>query len=268
MTIAEILDSATQDLSKAGITSARLDSLILLADITNQDKSWVLAHMDSKLPASKVTKLKSQIAARVRRLPLAYIRGQTEFYGRKFTVSNQVMVPRPATETLVDQIKTIALSGGRLLDVGTGSGIIAITAALERPDLKVEASDISRTALLVAKQNAVYLGVNVDFFESDLLKRATGLYDIIVANLPYVARGWRFRSPETNFEPPLALFATDGGLAVIKELISKTPEYLRSGGYLILEADPRQHKIIQKAADEHGLVFVAADGFGLWFRAN
>lgn len=245
MTLGVWLITATAQLAEAGVVTARLDSLVLLADALDKDKSWVLAHGDGDLPANILPDLQTKIAARAARQPLAYIRGVQEFYGRDFTVNPHVLIPRPETEMLIELLKEYRPA--RILDVGTGSGAIAITAALELPGSHVEACDISQTALTITAKNAQILGAAVTFFESDLLANVTNNYDAIVANLPYVDSSWQ-RSPETNAEPKLALFAADGGLEIIKRLLAQTPDYLCSNGYLLLEADPRQHAAIIAAA--------------------
>jgi release factor glutamine methyltransferase len=265
MDITTFLAATEQRFTQAGIESARLDAQLLLSDALDKDRAWLLANPESKLPKKVLEELEAQVTARCRRIPLAYIRGHATFYGREFVVNPNVLIPRPETEGLITLIKQ-HVRGGQLLDVGTGSGIIAITAALEMPYLAVEACDASPEALKVAIQNAALLGARVRFFTSDLLSQVTGRYDTIVANLPYVSRSWEV-SPETAAEPAEALFADDDGLALIYKLIAEAPKNLITGGHLILEADPRQHQAIQKAALEHGFRYAATDNLGLCFVA-
>ncbi|HSE61793.1 MAG TPA: peptide chain release factor N(5)-glutamine methyltransferase [Candidatus Saccharimonadales bacterium] len=263
-TVADWLDTVTKRFAVAGIATARLDALVLLSDALGRDKSWLLAHTDFVLEKPLLTALQPKIAARAARAPLAYIRGFQEFYGRRFNVAPDVLIPRPESETLIELVKGLRPTGA-LLDVGTGSGALAITISLEIPDLSVEATDISSSALKIAKKNNDRLGGRVrSFFMSDLLKNATGPYDAIIANLPYVAHDWK-RSPETNAEPAIALFADDHGLALITTLLTQLDGKLKKGGYLLLEADPRQHATIEKAARLHGLVQTAAESFALCF---
>ncbi|MCA9338881.1 HemK family protein methyltransferase, partial [Candidatus Saccharibacteria bacterium] len=179
-------------------------------------------------------------------------RGYKEFYGRNFTVNNTVLIPRPESEIIIEILKEIVLDTQTIIDVGTGSGALAITAKLELPQANVFASDISEEALSIAKQNAQKLNANVIFLKSDLLKETNDAYSVIVANLPYVDRNWDY-SFETKFEPSLALFAKDNGLDLIKKLIAQTQKKLPSGGFLLLEADPRQHQVVLDFAKEHGL---------------
>ncbi|HVI69746.1 MAG TPA: peptide chain release factor N(5)-glutamine methyltransferase [Magnetospirillaceae bacterium] len=248
VTIAEFLRQTTQTFDAAGITSARLDALVLMERALKHNKAWLLAHGEEIIAAEPLAGLQNDARRRANREPIAYITGQQEFYGRQFVVTPSVLIPRPETELLVDLLKTLPVpDNATLLDVGTGSGVLAITAASERPHLRVEACDISPTALDIATQNAERLGTNIHFFTSDLLVGAEHRYDIIIANLPYVAADWQ-RSPETDFEPELALFATKDGLDLVIKLIAAAPDYLNTNGYLLLEADPRQFAAIKKVA--------------------
>lgn len=260
VTIAEFLRHTTQTFDAAGITSARLDTLVLLERALNHNKAWLLAHGDDAIAADKLTGLQNDVRRRANREPIAYITGRQEFYGRQFVVTPNVLIPRPESELLIDLLKTLPLpDNAALLDVGTGSGALAITAQAELPHVRTEACDISPAALAVAEQNAERLGVDIHFFTSDLLAGAEHHYDAIIANLPYVSPDWE-RSPETNFEPELALFAAANGLELIEKLIASAPQYLNKDGYLLLEADPRQFAAIKKAAEPTFSV-VRSEGF-------
>jgi release factor glutamine methyltransferase len=150
----------------------------------------------------------------------------------------------------------------RLIDVGTGSGILGITAKLEHPELDVTLADVSRHALKVATANAITLQAEVSLLSSNLLADYPFVADIIIANLPYVNPEWE-RSPETDHEPALALFAQKNGLALIFELLTQTKSKLVNGGRLILEADPEQHPDIVKEAIKNGLVLTETNDYGL-----
>lgn len=266
MTIAEFLKQTTRTFEAAGVTTPRLDTQVLLERALNQNKAWLLAHGDDDIPVEKLVALQSQAARREAREPLAYIVGRQEFYGRNFSVTPDVLIPRPETEQLIETLKSLPLpDNASVLDVGTGSGAIAITAELELPHLRLDACDnTSFAALRVAVQNAERLQATVRFFHSDLLENTDHPYDCIVANLPYVADDWQ-RSPETNYEPAEALFAGDEGLALINKLMLQAPDKLHKKGYLLLEADPRQFEAIKKAAST-SLTVVANEGFAIWFK--
>lgn len=264
MTVGDFLRHATTTLEQVGIPSARLDTQVLLCRALRQNKAWLLAHGEEEIQAEKLAVLQEQLSRRAAREPLAYILGTREFYGRNFAVTPQVLIPRPATEQLIEQLKMLPLpDNATMLDVGTGSGAIAITTALELPHTRVSACDISPAALTVAEHNAERLNApGLYFFVSDLLEKADN-YDLIVANLPYVGRTWD-RSPETAFEPELALFAEDDGLALIKKLLVQAPAHLNTNGFVALEADARQFEAIKKATDK--LTFVSSDGFAIIFQ--
>lgn len=255
ITLHKWLVRAAGELAAANIPTSRLDAEILLAHVLETGRSWLHAHGDEVLDhkvEKRATKLLNQ---RIQRIPIAYLTGHKEFYGRDFIVTPDVLIPRPETETLIELAKELHL-GGQLLDVGTGSGCIGLTLALENgcaPTL----SDVSPAALAVTRQNAETLKINATLIESNLLNhwltREVPPFDIITANLPYVDRAWE-RSKETDHEPVLALFADDHGLALIFQLITQTPRVLRSGGFLLLEADPEQHPAIIDYAQQNGLV--------------
>lgn len=218
-------------------TVDRLDAELILSHVLKCERTWLVTHDDYELPDDSLKRADELAARRGKHEPLAYITGRREFYGRQFTVTPDVLIPRPETEQLVEAVK--GLAGHSILDVGTGSGAIAITLALDLPHAKVTATDISPPALKIARQNAKTLGANVKLVESDLLKNISDSFDIIVANLPYVAHDWQV-SPSTKYEPALALFANDAGEYLLKKLVLEAPGNLNSGGFLALEMDPRQ----------------------------
>lgn len=265
MSIKEWLRLATNKLQTAEIPTARLDALVLLSDVLEQNKAWVLTHDDEQITLAQQKILDAKIALRTKRQPLAYLRGKQEFYGREFMVNKNVLIPRPETEELIELLLALHPQNHQnILDVGTGSGAIAITAALEC-SASVEAVDISEEALTVAAQNAKKLGANVNFYQSNLLTKTNNKYDFIVANLPYVAQEWE-RSPETVNEPSLALFAEDNGMQLIKQLIQQAPPQLAKSGYLLLEADPRQHAEIIAYATTRRFLIAHSRNFALVLR--
>ncbi|TXG77915.1 peptide chain release factor N(5)-glutamine methyltransferase [Patescibacteria group bacterium] len=248
-TPASWLASATAQLSNASIPSARLDAEIILAHTRDVTRTWLHAHHDEVVDTTLADEL---ILKRLRRVPIAYLTGSKEFFGRTFTVTTDTLIPRPETEMLIDIAKQYKLSGN-VIDVGTGSGCVGITLALET-DATVTLCDISPSVLQVAQHNARQLGADsVICVKSNLLEAfvkegvASTNFDAIIANLPYVNPIWD-RSPETDYEPSLALFADDNGLALIKTLIDQSKVFLTPNGYLLLEADPEQHRAIRDHA--------------------
>lgn len=259
------LRDAAEQLANALIPSALLDAEIILAHTLRRSRTWLHAHGDEPLDPRQLEIAEARLQLRLERTPVAYIIGHKEFYGRLFKVTPATLIPRPESEALITQLgKYLAPAHKRLIDVGTGSGCLGITAKLEHPQLHVTLADISRHALKVAEENARLLGARVDTVVSDLLVNAGLRYDCIVANLPYVDKDWS-RSPETDHEPSEALFADQNGLALIAKLIEQTGEYLTADGLLILEADPRQHSDITSHAANHSLSHRETDGFALVF---
>ena len=231
-----------------------LDAELILAHVLGKNRTFLHAHPETELSEAELAQIQALSARRASGEPLAYILGSKEFYGRNFKVTPDTLIPRPETEALIDIIK--ALKPQKILDVGTGSGCIAVTLALELPQSTVDAVDISPEAIVVAQENAQNLGATVNFALSNLLEATGQGYDLIVANLPYVDAKWDWIGPELRYEPQIALFAEDGGLALIKRLIKTAPAHLAEKGYLILEADPSQH---QKIADFASDSFVQID---------
>ncbi len=269
-TVQKWIDEATHRLRHASIATDRLDAELLLAHTLRKPRTWLHGHGDEPLSERHHEIANARLDLRLDRVPVAYIIGHKEFYGYSFKVTTATLIPRPESETLIDLL-TEALPKSRPLlanerlkavDVGTGSGCLGITAALLHPELQVTLADTSRHALNVAEENAQSLHAHVDILQSDLLESYPFMADIVIANLPYVDPLWE-RSPETEHEPALALFADAGGLQLIFELMQQTKEKLRIGGLLILEADPTQHSAIKKEAATHGLIVQAQRDYGL-----
>lgn len=214
-----------------------------------------------------------------KKMPQAYIDGVVDFYGRDFLVTPNVLIPRPETEVAVDLVLKLCgipyLVGvsvpprvlplnPRILDVGTGSGCIALSIKAEVPEAEVMGCDISGKALSVAIKNSHKLETEVNFVQSDMLGQILGDFDVIVANLPYVDRSWKWVDEKAlSVEPSLALYAGDGGLEKIYRLIKQAKKRTK---YLILEADPCQHKRVVEKAQSQGFEHLETNGYQLLFR--
>lgn len=215
--------------------------------------------------------------------PEAYKKGVKDFYGRDFLVSPDVLIPRPETETAIDEVLLLSgrpyLPGMKkpernlpenpvILDVGTGSSCIATTLKLEIPEAKVIGLDISKKALKVARENARRLGAEVDFLESDLLYNYHGPHpDVVVANLPYVDETWDWLDKSAlSHEPSLALYAKEHGLALIFRLIRELASFENTSSmWVLLEADPCQHEETIEYATKAGFTHKKTSGFWLVF---
>lgn len=266
------LVSATKQLKKCSITSARLDAEIILAHTLKKNRTYLHAHADKLINPADEEIANDRLGLRANHMPIAYIIGCKEFFGRRFVVTPDTLIPRPESEDIISTIQSLAEQNPKLLekkikliDVGTGSGCLGITLKLEFPNFDVTLSDVSQPALNIASQNADILGVKVKTIYSNLLEDYSVKADIIVANLPYVDPSWE-RSPETDYEPASALFADNGGLKLMIKLISQVKSNLKPDGYLILEADPEQHPALKVQAKQSGLKFISANNYCLVFQ--
>jgi release factor glutamine methyltransferase len=273
MTIDQWLKSAANELADNLFPTARLDAEVILAHTIRKNRTYLHAHGDEELSPRDEEIANARLELRLDHVPVAYIIGHKEFYGRRFAVTPSVLVPRPESEELITLLKTIlpsttAFSGiapKRLVDIGTGSGCLGITAKLEFPELDVALVDTSRHALVVAEKNARDLGAEVETFVSDLLNEYPYSPDIILANLPYVDRTWDV-SHELAHEPEEALYAEDHGLAVVKRCIEQAAHRAKPGAYLLLEADSRQLDVIASFATPHGFKETARGGFSICLK--
>lgn len=221
------------------MTSARLEARVLLGHALVVDRTWLIAHEREPLPPQTIARYEELLRRRLGGEPIAYILGEKEFYGRIFKVSPDVLIPRPETELLVELALTRcrAMAAPRILDLGTGSGCIAITLVLECPAASVTAVETSKAALELARENAARNQANVEFIQSPWFD-ALGdrQFDIIVANPPYIAPGDpHLQQGDVRHEPVSALVAEDAGLAEIQKIMVQAKGHLWPGGILLLE---------------------------------
>lgn len=240
MTVLEVLQSTTAYFSKREVESSRLNAEHLLAHVLKRKRIELYLEFERVLAEEELVPLRELVRRRGQGEPLQHLLGTVEFCGRVFLCDKRALVPRPETEQLVQLLKSqIPDPRSQILDVGTGSGVIALSLAANFPEATITATDTSEDALALAAENAARLELqdNVVFVKSDLLERIDGPFDLIVANLPYIAAGDRpTLSREVLHDPEAALFAGERGTEMICKLIDAARSQLRAGGLLALEA--------------------------------
>lgn len=262
-TIADWLDQNTNKLIQSGVSTARLDCLVLLEDCLQTNRANLLAHTDKNLSEEQLEKLNYQINQRQTHQPLAYIRGKTEFYGRDFIIRPTVLEPRPESETLIDELKKLNLKQPRIADIGTGSGALGVTAALELKTNTVDLIDISSDALDVAKQNLAHHHLQLNCYLSDLLSEtpANLKYSVLLCNLPYVPDSFKINQAALN-EPKLAIFGGIDGLDLYRRLFQQANDLSDSAPtYILTEALPPQHNQLQAIAETLNYHLVSTNDF-------
>lgn len=258
----------TDFFKKKGIPNPRLDAELLLAHVLKCPRIELYTDHDRRIADKDLAKYRAFVERRAKREPLQYILKETEFWGLKITVTPDVLIPRPETELLVEEaIKIVgagfsrpgredrAPTGIQILDIGTGSGSIAVALAKELPKAKVIATDISKEALALARENAEMNGVidRIDFILADLapwkrFQAEDRLFDLIVSNPPYIATNdFPTLQPEVrDFEPRRALDGGPDGFSMIRTILKEAPAFLRPGGFLLMELGENQGEKIKK----------------------
>ena len=258
MTVLEVLSSTTAYFQKHNVESPRLNAEHLLAHVLGRQRIELYLAFERELIESELAPLRDLVKRRGAGEPLQHLLGTVEFCGHSFVCDNRALVPRPETEQLVELIKSTieSASGGRkskILDVGTGSGVIALSLAAEFPEAEIVATDISETALALARENAQRLSLadRVRFVRTHLFENAEGVFDLIAANLPYISTEQRQNlSREVLHDPEVALFAGVRGDELVWELIAQAPSRLRAGGILALEIGAGQSEALMSALAE------------------
>lgn len=252
MTVGETLAAATQALEDHRISSARLTADVLLAHCLGVDRPFLYAHTTDALSEEPHQSYRSMIARRIAGEPLQYITGAQEFYGRRFGVDTSVLIPRPETEWVIEAVLEIELgSNSRIVDIGTGSGCIACTLALELPGISVSASDISLEAVRTARRNAGKLDAQVDFVCTETLGAWLGPFDVVVSNPPYV-RSEDFDGLQRevrDFEPKVALTGNGAPLDLYRRLCTQAYDCLVDGGTLVVEIGYSMEEAIRALFD-------------------
>ncbi|MFA6525607.1 MAG: peptide chain release factor N(5)-glutamine methyltransferase [Patescibacteria group bacterium] len=242
MQISNWQKEAVKVLINHSITSAALDAEVLLSFVLKKPKEYILSHPEIILTKNQQVTLDRLIKKRTQSEPVAYLTNNKEFYGLDFYVDENVLIPRPETELLVDTaLKEINYdSTVTIADIGTGSGCITVAIAKNLPQTKIIAVDISRPALAIAKRNAKSYGVEkkISFVYGDLLNKLKVPVDIIIANLPYVPNSEAKK--EISFEPKIAVFAENYGMELLEKIITQSKTKLSKNGMMFLEIHPPQ----------------------------
>ncbi len=258
-TVLEILNKTTSFFQHKGIPNPRLDAQYILAHGLKMKRMDLYLNFDKPLSEHELEVLRPLVARRAKREPLQHIVGTTSFRGHEIHCDRRALIPRPETESLIDILKE-RLQGRESLsiaDIGTGSGAIAIAVKKEIPGTRVLATDISRDALDLAKENAKFNDAEIEFFEGDLLKALPDgeKLDAIVSNPPYIpdAEKEKLQPEVRDFDPALALFGGPDGLSLVRKLLAQSKNRLKSGGVLLMEIGPEasEDKILEAEATNY-----------------
>lgn len=260
-TIKQALLQATQQLTQnTDNSSPRLDAELLLADLLQKDRSYLIAWSEQILTLAQQQSYDKRIQQRLNGMPIAYLIGYRDFWTLRLSVSEQTLIPRPETELLVETAlsKIPVDHPSRILDLGTGTGAIALAIASERPHANITATDVSEEALNIARGNAATHALHVTFLQSNWFHQIDEQFDLIVSNPPYIAsQDQHLQQGDVRFEPLSALSAGIDGLDDIRLLIEQSPRYLKENGWLMMEHGYDQGKIVPDLLNQKGFTQVA-----------
>ena len=240
-TVGDALAAARAVTMQAGSALSTASAQALLAHVLGKGRAWLLAHREEALPPADAERYQALLARAADGEPLPHLLGEREFYGMAFTVTPDVLIPRPETEALVDAVRAWAAEHPRpqprIVDVGTGSGAVAIAVAAHLPEACVTAVEVSGAAVSVARGNAQRhnLAARISFVQGDLLLALAGPFDVIAANLPYINRDEIAALDVGRWEPWVALDGGPDGLYLVRRLLAQAPSRLAAGGLLVLE---------------------------------
>ena len=261
MTVREVLNEATRNFEGEGIPSARLDAEVLLSFFLGQDRLRFLKNPEMPISKAQLANFKKFVTRRIKWEPVAYITGRKEFWSFTLEVNQDVLIPRPDTEILVEETLSVCRKIDypeiKIVDIGTGSGAIALALAKEMLQAQVVATDISATALRVARKNARNLGLKnkIDFCLSDLFDAVDDFFDIIVCNPPYISAEEYEKLPAgvKAFEPRKALLAGESGTELYEKLVYQASNNFKENGWLLLEIGATQEKSVRKILEDSGI---------------
>jgi len=269
VTIGQWLKESYRALEHAGVPSGRLDAELIVAHVTTRNRAWVLAHTDDVFPELAQRQAQAFLKRRLDREPLVHITGQREFYGLDFEITPEVLTPRVETEQMVEWAVKYAPQNSRLIDIGTGSGAIAVTIKSVRPDLSVTATEVSEAALEIARRNAAVHQTDIIFVLSDLWESVEGRFETICTNLPYLKDEARTElMEEVKREPDVALFGGPDGLDIYRRFLAAIPKRITPGGYLFTECDPWQQPDLVREASHYSLSPIEQGYFISGFQAR
>lgn len=258
MTYREAVEFGTKCLTDAGVPDAALDAWYLLQMVCRIERSYYYVHGEEDITQDAQKEYEIAVQKRAEHIPLQYIIGEQEFMGLRFKVNSNVLIPRQDTETLVEQVLKIVKPGMKVLDLCTGSGCVLISVLKNAPELTGMGSDISKTALLVAKENAKLHEVDAEWVRSDLFDNITETFDVIMANPPYIPTGEILSlMPEVrDFEPENALDGGADGLDFYRKIAGQVKEYLNPGGYVYMEIGYDQGEAVSELMRNAGFTEV------------
>lgn len=258
MTYREAVEFGTKCLTDAGVPDAALDAWYLLQMVCRIERSYYYVHGEEDITQDAQKEYEIAVQKRAEHIPLQYIIGEQEFMGLRFKVNSNVLIPRQDTETLVEQVLKIVKPGMKVLDLCTGSGCVLISVLENAPELTGMGSDISKTALLVAKENAKLHEVDAEWVRSDLFDNITETFDVIMANPPYIPTGEILSlMPEVrDFEPENALDGGADGLDFYRKIAGQVKDYLNPGGYVYMEIGYDQGEAVSELMRNAGFTEV------------
>lgn len=258
MTYREAVEFGTKCLTDAGVPDAALDAWYLLQMVCKIERSYYYVHGEEDITQDAQKEYEIAVQKRAEHIPLQYIIGEQEFMGLRFKVNSNVLIPRQDTETLVEQVLKIVKPGMKVLDLCTGSGCVLISVLKNAPELTGMGSDISKTALLVAKENAKLHEVDAEWVRSNLFDNITETFDVIMANPPYIPTGEILSlMPEVrDFEPENALDGGADGLDFYRKIAGQVKDYLNPGGYVYMEIGYDQGEAVSELMRNAGFTEV------------
>ena len=253
-TIRKLLDWLIIQFEKNDITSPKQNAETIISHALKMKRLDIYLHLEEEISDTQLNTILEITSRRKKHEPLQYILGETEFYGYKINVSNSVLIPRPETELLVEKIINNEKNVNSILEIGTGSGAIVIALAKNLNTNKIDAVDISESALKMAQQNAELNDVEINFFRSDIFENVTAKYDLIISNPPYISQDQYEKLPKEikDHEPKSALQAKNNGLYFYKKILHNAKEHLTESGKIYFEIGYDQAEKITEIAKKSG----------------